>query len=251
MEVRMIHIFPDLMNLYGSYANVLVLRQFLEDLGCKVTVERLEPGGRPEGRKGDFFYMGAGTEHSARAAMNYLAGRDGSGWLKEAARDGSVLFFAGTAMELLGREIRERDGTVYRGIGLADFTTERVGKRLMGDVYGHTALYPEAVIGFMNKSSRILGVKTPLLDDLELGWGNEEWLAPEGLHQGNVFASELTGPLLVKNPGMLEAVAAAICVRKGWQPPQTESRDSLAWEAYEATAGELCKRIHGILRTPT
>ena len=39
MEMRLIHIYPDLMNLYGSYANVLVLQQFLEDMGYEVTVE--------------------------------------------------------------------------------------------------------------------------------------------------------------------------------------------------------------------
>ena len=243
MEMRLIHTYPDLMNLYGSYANVLVLQQFLEDMGYEVTVEKLEPGEERVGRRGDLVYMGAGTEHSARAAMGYLEEGGLSGWLKEAARDGAVLFFAGTAMELLGREIRERDGTVYQGLGLADFITEHVEKRMVGDVYGHTVLCPEAVVGFMNKSARIKGVGTPLLCDLELGWGNETYLSPEGFHQGNLFASELTGPLLVKNPHLLEVVVAAICARQGQKLPEDRTRDSLAWEAYRATAARLQGRL--------
>ena len=34
MELKIIHFYPDLMSLYGSYANVSVLRRYLEALGC-------------------------------------------------------------------------------------------------------------------------------------------------------------------------------------------------------------------------
>lgn len=67
----------------------------------------------------------------------------------------------GTAMELLGRTVSDAEGTVYEGIALADFTTVQGKKRLVEDVYGTTDLYPEAVVGFMNKC----GVTTGPLSD--------------------------------------------------------------------------------------
>lgn len=44
MELKIIHFYPDLMSLYGSYANVSVLRRYLEALGCAVTVQAVVPG---------------------------------------------------------------------------------------------------------------------------------------------------------------------------------------------------------------
>lgn len=36
MELKIIHFYPDLMSLYGSYANVSVLRRYLEALGLSL-----------------------------------------------------------------------------------------------------------------------------------------------------------------------------------------------------------------------
>ena len=110
---------------------------------------------------------------------------------------------------------------------------------MTGDVYGYTELYPEAVVGFMNKSSLIRGVETPLLTRLKLGWGNEKEGGPEGFHQGNVFASELTGPILVKNPRLMETVAEAVLNRRGMRLPDPPPRDTLGWEAYAVTEEQL------------
>ena len=39
MELRFIHFYPDLMSLYGSYANLAVLKRALERMCHTVTVE--------------------------------------------------------------------------------------------------------------------------------------------------------------------------------------------------------------------
>ena len=88
MEVRIIHFYPDLMNLYGSRGNVLALERYLRQLDCDVTVEAVVPGGGADFTRGDFFCMGAGTERAARAAMEDL-GRF-AGQLKAAAQDNSL-----------------------------------------------------------------------------------------------------------------------------------------------------------------
>ena len=237
MEVRIIHFYPDLMGLYGSRANVLVLKRYLEHLDCDVTVEAVPPGGGADIARGDFFYMGAGTERGARAAMEDFS-RFG-GQLKAAAQDMAAMLFAGTAMDLIGGTVREAGGGAYDGLGLASFTTEHGKKRIVEDVYGHTDLYPEAVVGFMNKCAAISGVETPLLTGLELGFGNEREKGPEGFHWKNVFASQLTGPLLVKNPKLLETVAGAIYARRGKALPVDRPVDRWAEKAYAVTEEQL------------
>ena len=136
MDVRIIHFYPDLMSLYGSYANVLALKRYLERLDCDVTVESVLPGGGTDIAKGDFFCMGAGTERAARAAMEDFARYAQP--LKAAAGDCAAMLFAGTAMDLIGKTVKEADGSAYEGLGLASFTTEHGKRRIVGDVYGHT-----------------------------------------------------------------------------------------------------------------
>ena len=212
MELKIIHFYPDLMSLYGSYANVSVLRRYLEALGCAVTVQAVVPG--------------EGADIT-------------SATVKAAAEDGTAMLFAGTAMELLGASVTDKDGETYPGIGLASFTTVQGKRRIVGDVYGVTALFPEAVVGFMNKCGQIRGVEAPLLTGLSLGFGNEAEKGPEGFHWKNVFASELTGPVLVKNPRLLEAVADAICTRRGISLPEERPSFPYAEAGYAITAEQL------------
>lgn len=63
--------------------------------------------------------------------------------------------------------------------------------------------------------------------------------AARGFIQANVFASELTGPLLVKNPRMLEAIASVILSRRGAEIPAPFPRDPWAQEAYAVTEHQL------------
>ena len=221
MELKIIHFYPDLMSLYGSYANVSVLRRYLEALGCAVTVQAVVPGEGADITGADFLFMGAGTERAQRFAAEDFARY--SATVKAAAEDGTAMLFAGTAMELLGASVTDVQGK----------------RRIVGDVYGVTALFPEAVVGFMNKCGQIRGVEAPLLTGLSLGFGNEAEKGPEGFHWKNVFASELTGPVLVKNPRLLEAVADAICTRRGISLPEERPSFPYAEAGYAITAEQL------------
>ena len=237
MELKLIHFYPNLMNLYGSYANAAVLKRRLEQLGHTVTVETVDYGQDADIAGADFLFMGAGTERSQKAALADFA-RFGEA-VKAAAADGTAMLFAGTAMELLGKSITDCGGKVYDGMGLADFATVQGKRRFVEDVYGSTDLYPDAVVGFMNKCSVISGVDTPLLTACALGFGNEAEGGPEGYHWNNVFASELTGPILVKNPRLLDAVIAAIYQHRGEALPGELPSDHWAEAGYAITAEQL------------
>ena len=237
MDIKIIHFYPDLMSLYGSYANVSVLKRALEALGDTVTVETVLPGREADLSGADFLYMGAGTEHAQKAALADFA-RYGNA-VKALAEDGVSMLFAGTAMELLGRTITDAEGKAYDGIGLADFTAVQGTKRFVEDVYGHTDLYPDAVVGFMNKCADISGVETPLLTAVTLGYGNDGPNTPEGFRYRNVLASELTGPILVKNPRLLDKVAEAIHARRGAPLTGAVPHDAWTEQGYAITAEQL------------
>ena len=197
MELTILHLYPDCMSLYGEYANIAVLRRHLEAMGVTVRVENALFEDAPDFGNADFIYMGAGAERTQKAALAALLPHKEA--LKAAIDRGAVVLFTGNAMETLGLSIVDAEGKVWPCLGLADFATVETDRRALEDVVAHTGLWESPVVGFMNKCSMTEDAP-PLFDRLSLGFGNEEEKGPEGYVDGNVFATHLTGPILVKNP---------------------------------------------------
>ena len=239
MELNILHFYPDLMSLYGSYANVSILKRTLEAMGNTVSVARVEPGADAGFANADFIYMGAGTERAQKAALMYFSRLREA--VKAAADGGVPMLFAGNSMELLGKSITDDAGKVYDGLGLADFTSVQNKKRFVEDVYGHTDLYEDAVVGFVNRCSVITGVETPLVTSMDMGHGNEGPRGPEGYHSGSIFASQLTGPILVKNPALLKVMVQAVYRHRGEPCPEIPVDDYMT-QGWAITAEQLKAR---------
>ena len=237
MELTILHLYPDCMSLYGEYANVMVLRRHLEAMGVTVTVETALFEETPGFDHADFIYMGAGTEHTQKAALTALLPHKDA--LKAAIDRGAVVLFTGNAMETLGRDITDAEGKRWPGLGLADFTTVETDKRDPVDVIAHTELWDSLVVGFMNKCSMTEDVTSPLFGRLSLGFGNEEAKGAEGYVSGNVFATHLTGPILVKNPDFTDFLIRRIFAAKEWKLPEALPVLPYEREAYEVTVKEL------------
>ncbi|MBQ9617757.1 MAG: hypothetical protein IJR48_05265, partial [Oscillibacter sp.] len=108
MNLTIFRFYPDLMNLYGSYANVSVLSRLLERLGHTVEVRDVVPGDAVDLAGADFLYMGAGTERRQQFALADF--RRIADDVRAAANDGLPMLFAGTAMELLGESVTDANG---------------------------------------------------------------------------------------------------------------------------------------------
>ena len=244
MEWTIWHLYPELMSLYGEYANLAVLRRLLEDLGGTVTVKAATFEDAPDFDGADLIYMGAGTERSQKAVLTDLARHAGK--LKEAVERGTLLLFTGNAMETLGASVTDAAGKEWPGLGLAGFTTAETDKRSPGDVIASPALWEGPVVGFMNKCSATSGVTSPLFSALPLGFGNDAQGGPEGYAAGNILATHLTGPVLVKNPAFLRYVAARLYGGRGMELPDCPADApwrTFARRAYEVTWAELSQRL--------
>jgi len=243
MELNILHLYPDLMSLYGEYANLAVLRRHLDTMGVQTAVGAVEPEDAPDFSAADMIYMGAGTERGQKAALAALAPY--AGGLKSAAERGAVLLFTGNAMELLGASVTDASGKVWTGLGLADYTTLETEKRVPVDVIAASSLWEAPAVGFMNKCSITKSIISPLFNYLELGFGNEAEHGPEGYVSGNVFATHITGPVLVKNPAFTDLVIRRLFALRGWEAPETLPVLPHEREAYEVTLRELRARVNG------
>lgn len=234
-EIKILHLYSRLLSLYGEYGNVAVLAKILTDKGHTVTVDCLET--LPEDLRGcSLVYTGAGTEQDVVAAAQRIKGESVADYLA----NGGLWLATGNSMALLGQKIQWGD-TAVEGLGLADFKTEMVAqKRWLGDALT-TADNPfgAPIIGYINTSSVYSGVDSSLFT-LALGkdLGNDKQGAADGYTQGGIIATQLTGPLLVKNP----AVLAYVYERLTGQTLQIDDTDPMAL-AYSNAYKQLAARL--------
>ena len=243
MELTLLHLYPDAMSLYGEYANLSVLRRVLELMGVEVTVRSVGLDDTPDFSDAGLIYMGAGTERSQKWALEAL--RPHVQPLKEAVERGVPLLFTGNAMELLGSAITDQSGRVWPGLALAAFETREGERRTVEDVVAHTPLWQAPVVGFMNKCSATQGVTTPLFAQLSLGTGNCPGEQGEGYVEGNVIATHLAGPVLVKNPAFLNWLVGRMAAFQAWTLPEPLPQLPYQHQAYDVTVKELTARAGG------
>lgn len=238
MERKILHLYDDVMNLYGEYANVSVLARCLADLGYEVSVDTLSLYEDKDISGYDFYYMGSGTERKQKLALSQLVKyRDA---LAAACDEGKVLLFTGNSFELLGDRITDADGREYEGLRLASFTTTEGKRRITGDCIASFDGFDDVLVGFINKCSKTSGVEQPLFR-LQMGFGNEADKGSEGFRKNNCFGTHLTGPILVKNPAMLRYIAGLL----GAEHPERVSYPFME-KGYETTASELRKRLEAM-----
>lgn len=196
--MKILHLYPDLMNLYGDSGNLRVLARRLRDQGEEVTIDRLDPGQTPDFAKYGFLYLGPGTERSQKAALEAL--RPHTDTLRAALEGGTHGLFTGNAASLLGREVIGGAGQVWPGLGLLDFVSrEKKDERYTGDAIVRHPELDQPLVGFLNKCETWEGSVTPLFQTV-MGRGDFPGGAGEGFTTRNFLGTHLIGPVLVKNP---------------------------------------------------
>lgn len=234
MEVKILHIFDDVMNLYGEYANIAVLERYLTDLGHTVKVEKLGLYEQKDISNYDFYYMGSGTESKQKLALAQLKKYETA--LKHACETGKVLLFTGNSFELLGGKIVDADGNEFEGLHLDKFVTVEGKRRIVGDALAK--LESDVLVGFINKCSKTSGINQPLFE-MQMGFGNEKEKGSEGFYKNRCFGTHLTGPILVKNPSMLRYIARLLV---------GQIDESVTYEymerSYQTTVAALQKRLN-------
>ena len=67
--MKILHLYHDLMNLYGDWANVAAMQRILEKSGESVRVDKVTLGGSADLESCDFIFIGSGTERNLRVAL--------------------------------------------------------------------------------------------------------------------------------------------------------------------------------------
>ena len=227
--MRILHLYPNLMNLYGDYGNIKVLVDHLKDLGIDASVDCVELDDDYNASDYDLIYMGPGSESRQLAALDDLMKhRDG---LKEYLDNDKVLLFTGNAMELLGESIDDK-----KALGILDFKSRISDKRYTGDVIMNNDELGR-IVGFINKSSLIEGGEEYKLFSYEFRDNNLVDNDYEGWRYHNGFGTHISGPILIKNPSFMDLMIKLLSGER-YRKINYHYED----EAYRITLQELEKR---------
>lgn len=212
MKIKILYLYPDLMNLYGSSGNIRCLERHIKAAGAEVEVARVSVGEQIDFSEVDFVYMGAGTERSRlKALSDFMPHKEK---FEKYLENGGLALFCGNSFEILGKKIKTLSGENISCLNLFDYETFEEKRRVVVDTVCDCRLVNGEVIGFMNKQSRTSIVATPFFRVIK-GAGNSPDRNDEGIVSGGLFASSLSGPLLVRNPHLRAYFEKKIYENKG------------------------------------
>jgi len=231
MEVKLLHLYYDIMNLYGEYGNMKVLEQHLKDQGFEVTVDKKSISEVKDFKQYDFVYMGCGTERNQETIIQDIVKEKED--LKSFIEEGKTVLFTGNSFEILGKSI---DGKT--ALEIFDFETEHGEKRETPDVICTSEILKNKVVGFINTMSIIKNNKQPLF---KIEWNSESSSVnePEGIIYKNLMGTHLIGPLLIRNPEILKMIIEKICKAKDESFEYKEIEYEDEQKGYELVLKEL------------
>lgn len=235
MVIKILHWYYDIMNLYGEYGNIKVLEKHLQDQGVKVIVDRKTVNENVNLEEYDFIYIGAGTEDNQLFVMKDMKKYVEA--LKKYINDEKVALFTGNSYEMLGKSI---NGEV--GLEIFDFEVKILEDRKTSDVIYKSKYLKNKLVGFINKMTDIVHNLNPLFE-VEFGIGEDINNSIEGIKYKNIYGTHVTGPILVRNPEILEKMVRLICMQKDKDYVCKKIKYQNEKEGYDLVLSELKNRM--------
>lgn len=237
--LKVCHLYPDLLNLYGDRGNIIAFVQRCRWRGIQVEVIETNKGEDVNFSGMDFLFLGGGSDREQNImAADLLLRREG---LQQAIEKGLVVLAICGGYQMLGQYYLTHQGEKIPGLGILDLHTRAGNKRLIGNVAISAEIGGETVkiVGFENHSGQTFINGLQPLGKVLAGFGNNGQDGLEGARYKNVFCSYLHGPLLPKNHKLTDHLIALALKRKALE----YSLSGLDNELEEAAVEVMLKRI--------
>ena len=215
IKLRLAHLYPKLMNIYGDRGNILCLERRCRQRGIAFEVEELELGDKLKAKECDLIFVGGAQDREQRRVAADLAAGKGKA-LREAVGRGVVLLAVCGGYQLMGKFYRTAEGEELPGVGLFDLWTVHPGpaaRRFIGNVVVEWQC--GTLVGFENHGGRTyLGDGAQRLARVVTGYGNNGEDGGEGATYRDAYGTYLHGSLLPKNPRLADHLIEAALSRR-------------------------------------
>lgn len=228
-KLRLYHLYPDAMNLYGDLGNVITLVKRCQWRDILVEVINVHIGDKIDLTDADILFFGGGQDRGQRIVADDLLKR--KMMIQKEIDKGMVALTICGGFQLFGKYFQTTEGERIPGIGIFDTYTIAGKKRLIGNVVvdiAHTSTewqnelnFPTyesthvTLVGFENHSGQtFLGPKCKPLGYVIKGFGNQGDGGYEGGVYKNAFGTYLHGSLLPKNPWLADHIIKMALYRR-------------------------------------
>lgn len=217
--LRICHLYPELMNIYGDRGNIITLVQRCRWRGLGVEVAEVSIGEPIDPARHDLYFMGGGQDREQILVCEDL--HEGKREQVHAAvEEGACFLTICGGYQLFGKYFRTYTGEELPGIEVFDAWTVGGEVRFIGNVVAEwedAAGRARTLVGFENHSGRTyLGPGAAPLARVEVGYGNNGEDGREGCRVRNAIGTYLHGSLLPKNPRLAdELIRLALSRRYG------------------------------------
>jgi CobQ-like glutamine amidotransferase family enzyme len=240
--LRLVHLYPDLMSVYGDRGNVLTLVRRAEWRGVPVEVRELSLGDELDPGEADLIFFGGGQDREqAVVSPDFLLQKGGA--VRRAVDGGAALLSVCGGYQLLGTSYTTVDGQALPGAGLFEARSMPGARRHIGNVLVETDLDGQrhTLVGFENHSGRTyLGVGVRPLGQTLVGAGNNGEDGTEGCVYRGAVGCYLHGSLLPKNPWLADRLLRDALAHRLGRPVSLEPLDDrLEQEAHDAVAARI------------
>ena len=205
-ELRICHLYPELMNIYGDRGNIIALAQRCRWRGFGVRITPVSLGDGLDPGEHDLYFIGGGQDREQILVCEDLSREKGAA-LRHAVEGGAALLSICGGYQLLGNYFLTCTGENLPGISLFDVKTVGGETRFIGNVAVECRLEGAEgiLVGFENHSGRTqLGPGCRPLGKVLAGHGNNGADGWEGCVYRNAVGTYLHGSLLPKNPRLAD-----------------------------------------------
>ena len=235
--INVLHLYYDLLNLYGENANTRCIKEELTRSNIKVKVDLKSINDKIDFEKYDIIYIGSGSEESLELALSDILKRKDD--FKKYIESNKYLILTGNSMCMFGSYIETKDKKLY-ALDIFKYYTKYIDEvtfknasadRIVGEIKGKTKLIKETIIGFQNRCDYIYNIETPLLE-VDTKYSNDGTNNKEGFTYKNVYATHTIGPLLIRNPYLTDYLLKNICKSKNIKYKIDETTSKEAYKKY-------------------
>jgi CobQ-like glutamine amidotransferase family enzyme len=214
-KLRVAHLYPKLMNIYGDRGNIMCLKRRCESRGIEFELEELSLNDRLRPDRTDLIFIGGAPDREQRRVAEDMREVKGDA-LREAVGSGVTVLAVCGGYQLMGHYYRTAEGEELPGMGLLDIWTEHPGPgapRCIGNI---VVEWDEGtLVGFENHGGRTrLSTKAKPLGRVVAGYGNNGQDGGEGAVQDGIFGTYMHGALLPKNPAFADHVIQTALSRR-------------------------------------
>jgi CobQ-like glutamine amidotransferase family enzyme len=239
--LRLAHLYPTLMNLYGDRGNIYCLKRRCAARGIDLLVDDLGIGDRLDADEYDVIFMGGGQDreqHRIAADLLELKGEA----IRVAVEEGKPVLTVCGGYQMMGRSYCTADGARLQGLEVFPMETVHPGEgapRCIGNV--EIEWERGDLVGFENHGGRTYldGGATPF-GRVSAGFGNNGEDGTEGCRYRNTVGTYLHGSLLPKNPELADMLIGAALERRYGEIELAPLDDSLELVAHQT--GRLVAR---------